>query len=667
MTFATPILLVGLAAAALPLVLHLVSRVRARQEEFPTLRFLRISLVKTARRRKVRNWFLLLLRSLLLAVLALAVAEPLSRATGWFASEGQAVAIVLDDSYSQATASAENKNSPSRFARARADIESLLGGKDKPALASLLKTCDTHPPKPLTAQLDAIRKTLAQARTQPGLSSLARSVAQAIELLEKQSNPQHAIYIFSDLQKLSFDPLTKLDALARAKDIPIFIVDSSQGVVDNVGITSLETQGDAIVDGQVKFVATLRNSSPRPKRAEVLFSVFNKSKPSDSKAEVQARAVRNLAPAGEPGDVVKVVFEHKFGTAGLVSGQVSLSRSDDLLVDNIRKFRLAVRPRSRALIVSNSQNGQGSISPGDVLALALDWRDEQHRDKPWPIHVARLEATKFSPESFKNIDAAFFCDVPTFTDAQARAMGQFVSRGGAAVFFLGPNVQPANYNRLLGRAGAGLLPGPLGQAIGLVGPEAPAQIVEKMDIAHPLLAGLFDSLSEYPAVWVQRYFPLRDPEKLPPSWQVLMQLPAGQPLLLQREVQAGRVLWCLTSAAPKWSSLPLASIFPPMMIRQTLRANATRPDQPASPGPANPFGPESNLAACPPEQLLAALHKQGLSKVFIGPSLSDVRAMASEESRGRNWWDVLIAAVILLLVLEAVLANRRVEEHKDKK
>jgi len=434
MTFATPILLVGLAAAALPLVLHLVSRVRARQEEFPTLRFLRISLVKTARRRKVRNWFLLLLRSLLLAVLALAVAEPLSRATGWFASEGQAVAIVLDDSYSQATASAKNKNSPSRFARARADIESLLGGKDKPALASLLKTCDTHPPKPLTAQLDAIRKTLAQARTQPGLSSLARSVAQAIELLEKQSNPQHAIYIFSDLQKLSFDPLTKLDALARAKDIPIFIVDSSQGVVDNVGITSLETQGDAIVDGQVKFVATLRNSSPRPKRAEVLFSVFNKSKPSDSKAEVQARAVRNLAPAGEPGDVVEVVFEHKFGTAGLVSGQVSLSRSDDLLVDNIRKFRLTVRPRSRALIVSNSQNGQGSISPGDVLALALDWRDEQHRDKPWPIHVARLEATKFSPESFKNIDAAFFCDVPTFTDAQARAMGQF-QPGRSSCFF----------------------------------------------------------------------------------------------------------------------------------------------------------------------------------------------------------------------------------------
>ena len=44
MSFVTPLLLLGLLAAAIPPLLHLLSSVRAREVEFPTLRFLRASL-----------------------------------------------------------------------------------------------------------------------------------------------------------------------------------------------------------------------------------------------------------------------------------------------------------------------------------------------------------------------------------------------------------------------------------------------------------------------------------------------------------------------------------------------------------------------------------------------------------------------------------------------
>ncbi len=82
LTFATPAMLVGLLAAAIPLVLHLLAAMRAPARPFPSLRFLQMSMQQTARRRHVQHWLLLILRSVMLGLLALAVAEPISKAIG---------------------------------------------------------------------------------------------------------------------------------------------------------------------------------------------------------------------------------------------------------------------------------------------------------------------------------------------------------------------------------------------------------------------------------------------------------------------------------------------------------------------------------------------------------------------------------------------------------
>ena len=77
LSFATPLLLIGALAAGIPWVLHLLSSVRAQDMMFPTLRFLRMSMEKTARRRRLQHWLLLLLRTALFALFAISVAEPI--------------------------------------------------------------------------------------------------------------------------------------------------------------------------------------------------------------------------------------------------------------------------------------------------------------------------------------------------------------------------------------------------------------------------------------------------------------------------------------------------------------------------------------------------------------------------------------------------------------
>src|SRR6267378_3676003 len=72
MAFLTPAFLLGLSAIAIPVLIHLIQRERKRVIEFPSLMFVRRIPYQSVRRRRIRHWFLLLLRA---AAVALIVAE----------------------------------------------------------------------------------------------------------------------------------------------------------------------------------------------------------------------------------------------------------------------------------------------------------------------------------------------------------------------------------------------------------------------------------------------------------------------------------------------------------------------------------------------------------------------------------------------------------------
>ena len=68
-------LLAGL-AVAIPIIVHLVFRQRAKRVDLGTLRFLRIVLEQNARKRRVMRWLLLCLRLACVALLAFLFARP---------------------------------------------------------------------------------------------------------------------------------------------------------------------------------------------------------------------------------------------------------------------------------------------------------------------------------------------------------------------------------------------------------------------------------------------------------------------------------------------------------------------------------------------------------------------------------------------------------------
>src|SRR3954463_16414984 len=102
MNFLFPAFLVGLAALAVPVVLHLRHREKDKPQIFPSLMFLEQLPIRTAERRRITDWPLLLLRALALALLVLAFARPVfsRQAVAERANRVRAVVVMLDRSMS---------------------------------------------------------------------------------------------------------------------------------------------------------------------------------------------------------------------------------------------------------------------------------------------------------------------------------------------------------------------------------------------------------------------------------------------------------------------------------------------------------------------------------------------------------------------------------------
>jgi len=261
--FASPWLLVGLLAAGIPPLLHLLNSRRAREAPFPTLRFLQHSVRRTARRRRIRDWLLLLLRSILLAVAAVAAAQLIVHTSGGLWSGGNhAAVLILDDSASMRTVAGPQ----TRFGRAAAAMTELIQGNDRPAAAAWMTTCDTTRPSHLTADPQRLGNEIAAAGPTAGRGDPAACIRHALDLLAERGESDKRVYVFSDLQRTSFDPPSDAAGLEHHPGVRLLIVNTSVGQPTNVGITDLTIGGRRVVDQSLAFVRAAQQRHIRHNR-----------------------------------------------------------------------------------------------------------------------------------------------------------------------------------------------------------------------------------------------------------------------------------------------------------------------------------------------------------------------------------------------------------------
>jgi len=127
--FLYPAFLIGLLAASLPILIHLLNRRKLQRIQFPAVRFILLSQKRISRSYQLRHWLLLALRTLAIVLLALLLANPIFQTgAGLFAGGGPvSLVVVLDNSLSM-TWSGDGGGFKQAKEAARILIDSLNAG-----------------------------------------------------------------------------------------------------------------------------------------------------------------------------------------------------------------------------------------------------------------------------------------------------------------------------------------------------------------------------------------------------------------------------------------------------------------------------------------------------------------------------------------------------------
>ena len=561
------------AAAAVPVIIHLIHTARAPQVPFPTLRFLRSAAQKTARRRKLENLLLMIVRMLLVGVLGLALARPfLAEQFGLFSGEGRGAAVlVLDNSYSMSV----QHQSETRFSKAKHQARAVLESRFKPAEAAVLLTNPGLEPVPDRLLVDRARlfRDIDRAQVSTGRADLPAALKAAYALLDKTPNAIKRLWVLTDRQALSWDGLKDLEDVRKHPDIPVAVVRSGEPSFTNVAVTDARVVSQGRVVGlPVRMDVTVRNAAPGPEKRNLLVFV-------DDFGQARQKESVELGPAGSPGSTKVVALTHVFEKPGPHRVLVTFEGTDSLALDNGRRVAVEIADRIPVLLVKQRQSDIPFQDSNFYLARSLDPFGGS-ADVAWAIRPTETVLSNLDPASLGRYDAVFLNNVGGLAPDLVRALAAYVAGGRTLVFFLGPEVDAAAYNSLLaagpGRPAAApaepgsdpampaaLLPGRIKARVGDAVLKTTVEKVATVQGQSPYLKDLVEAADIYQGVLVYEYHRLEgaDPDA------VLARLSGGDPFLAHKEVGQGHVLVFTTTATTEWTNFPVRNFFLPLMMR----------------------------------------------------------------------------------------------------
>ena len=499
MTFAAPLFLLAALAGLIPVLVHLIHRRKAKVVPFSTLRFLRISVQKTRRRKYIEDMSLLILRVLLLVLLAAGLARPAisSLASLWGGGKTAAIAIVLDNSASMAVVDGGRP----RFDTARQAAEQVLARLREGDQVALLPT--GGPPGPELGRLfrthETVRQALDQCRPSYERADLAARIQQARDLLTKADAPSKEIYVLTDNQTLSWEGLkeqTQDDEPKKAKGpapAPVVVVNVDREPAPNVALQTIALSSPAPVAG-VPFQAAVE--------------VINTSTVSQQKhLELQVDGAREAVSPDlslPPGATLKYEFRFTLEREGVHRGEVRLVEDDASPLDNRLFFALSVDQQIPLAIVKSRRDEVPQADDAFYLERAF---------APGGSVSGAFRTTTLTPQSLvtddlSNQNVIFCVNLPALTPPAAEKLLAYARGGGHVVWVCGQNVQPDAYNAMNALGQGQLLPAALETLRQPLPGGVESWRLGFLDKDNPALAPLTEPASLYQSVLVYKHFPM---------------------------------------------------------------------------------------------------------------------------------------------------------------
>lgn len=674
MSFLNPLFLLGLAAIAAPIIVHLVRRTKAPRVEFPSLMFVRRVPQKTIRKRMVQNWLLLALRCLAFLLLALAFVRPYFGSGE--ANEGQgkrANVILLDTSFSMRFGK--------RFDQAKARALSILdqtAGSESTSLVTFGQSYETV--ARFTTDGSKLRAALDGVKVGSGATDYAQALRGAAELFKEIGLKDRRIVLISDFQAAGRNLAES--AFQLSQDIKLQTMDVGEAQAANLAVTDVSAR--ALIyqpKYEDKLTARIANFSDEARsNVRVEFLLNERS--------VEKRELKIAA-----NDSATVEFTGFNLNEGINQCEVRVE-GDDFPFDNKFYFTLRRTAQLKALLIETASRGRSE---------SFFIRNAMTTGENLPFDVETKTAGSVNPTDLSGYRVIILNDA-AISQALAAGLVKFVESGGGLIISAGLHTEAESFNQ----AFQNVAPARLEEKVLFRGGSGGDYVtMSEIKTDHPIFE-VFRQSGRLSSARVFGYHRTTSRE----GAAVLARYEDGNPALLEATHGSGKILLFTSTFDASWNDLPLTPLYLPL-VRQMTRHLGERDERawhllgqsftvsPAKDGtvPAvdlptgerlterkqtatgelivaaqEPgfyrlrFPDKSDFAAVNVDSKESDLTKLNLEEFVAAVTGADPKAqtaatatekLSSEEveSRQRVWWWLLVVALVLFLT-EAILSRR---------
>jgi hypothetical protein len=598
--------LIALPLAAAPVLLHLFDRRRQVVIQWGAMQFLAEAASRRTSARRLKQWLLLLLRTLAVAALVLALTRPMLPGS-WLGGADRAETIfIVDNSMSMLRKGGDSSLWEQAINRAIEEANKLPPGdfvrvllaSPYPVWATTGSVrVDAGSPNALEEQLRSLRPT-------DGRSDLLAALFTATQAEVQPTQKERRIVLLTDGQRTDWSlddgGWRRFREVLRSAPAPTYVeiveLDRAKDA-GNVALGNLQTSRTVVgVNQPFRLTAHVHNYGPiSAASCTAAWSV--------GQAKLHESQVPGL-PAGAEHDMV---WRHSFSEPGVYAISCRLNADDQLVPDNQATVVVEVIEQAPVLVVENAAHLAEIQQDSFFLQAALGWIDGEPLDEKAIYAPTLIEPEELAQTDLKPYRAVV---IPNYIDLTKDAVDQlqkFVFDGGGLWLALGPRTDVEAFNQFLFGDGAGLAPLAID---GLVDEEvaagsngdAPKTAIDPFLPEHPATAELANhdqlDLGDVAVARRFRFLPAGDGEEA----SVLLRLNNGEPLTVEKYLGRGRVIVQAVPLRLGWSELVRSQAFVVMVhdwLDYLAQPRATRhnlkPGEPIAIHMTNPQSPQATL------------------------------------------------------------------------
>ncbi|PID79430.1 hypothetical protein CSB20_10320 [bacterium DOLZORAL124_64_63] len=539
--FANPALLFGGLAAALPVIIHFLSRRKVRREAFSDMRFLSEVQSRQARSLGVRRWLLLLLRVLAILAVVAAVAGPRWGGLAVGAGSGRTLIFVIDTSASMNT----QQEGGTRLDAARERCAHLLASLPPGAMVQVVAAGSRTRPvfgdwlpvgQGAVTGLEAVTPS-------DGALDLAAVLREVTRLVVRAPSRPVDIVMISDFQE---NPLPEDLAPLVAK---LQEAGQARWILDQVG--------QAMPGGGIQEVILPQRSLRQSETGEIVARVTSHLPDQSFILEIDGRQVAEAVLAEPSASSVPLTFSFRVPAPGVHQGRV-VGPQDAFPVDDQRPFVLSVPERIPVLIV------HGPDRAVDPPAGRGGWRYLAEALAPagedGVFAVRAIASDQLAGGDLAGVGVVLVVDVDPLGRSVTNSLGNWLREGGGALFLMGePTAGRYLEGNLLPLLG---LPGSVEARNRAPGQELRSRVI---DPEHAVFAGLpAEAIGTLEDVQWSRWFHLTEAGE-----GALLELADESPIAVAGTLGQGRYLLLPHNLLPSSTRLAASPMALPFFQRAT--------------------------------------------------------------------------------------------------